>query len=119
MRCGDFDGGITKRCCQSCGITYLKSMPLNKASISRLLSEKCASIFCVTEETSMEQTVPEINLQRIGSIVVKKGSSVCGIFIERDALTHVVSAGPDPKATQVRELMSESFYLNLPYYISV
>jgi len=31
----------------------------------------------------------------------------------------VVSAGPDPKATQVRELMSESFYLNLPYYISV
>jgi len=67
----------------------------------------------------MEQTVPEINLQRIGSIVVKKGSSVCGIFIERGALTRVVSAGPDPKATQVRELMSESFYLNLPYYISV
>lgn len=67
----------------------------------------------------MEQTVPEINLQRIGSIVVKKGSSVCGISTKRDVLTCVVSAGPDPKATQVRELMSESFYLNLPYYISV
>ena len=67
----------------------------------------------------MEQTVPEINLQRIGSIVVKKGSSVCVIFTKRDVLTRVVSAGPDPKATQVRELMSESFYLNLPYYISV
>jgi len=67
----------------------------------------------------MEQTVPEINLQRIGSIVVKKGSSVCGISTKRDALTRVVSAGPDPKATQVRELMTESFYLNLPYYISV
>ena len=119
MRCGDFDGGITKRCCQSCGITYLKSMPLNKASISRLLSEKCASIFCVTEETSIEQAVSEMNRHRKGSIVVKKGSSVCGIFTKRDVLTRVVSAGPDPKATQVRELMSESFYLNLPYYISV
>ena len=119
MRCGDFDGGITKRCCQSCGITYLKSMPLNKASISRLLSEKCASIFCVTEETSIEQAVSEMNRHRKGSIVVKKGSSVCGIFTKRDVLTRVVFAGPDPKATQVRELMSESFYLNLPYYISV
>ena len=118
MRCGDCDGGITKRCCQSCGITYLNSMSLNKASISRLLSEKCASIFCVTEETSIEQAVPEMSRQRIGSIVVKKGSSVCGISTKRDVLTCVVSAGRDPKATQVRELMTESFYLNLSYYIS-
>jgi len=94
-------------------------MSLNKASISRLLSEKCASIFCVTEETSIEQAVSEMNRHRKGSIVVKKGSSVCGIFTKRDVLTRVVFAGPDPKATQVRELMTESFYLNLPYYISV
>ena len=119
MRCGDFDGGITKRCCQSCGITYLKSMLLSKVSISRLLSEKCAPIFCVTKEKYIEQAVSGMNRQRIGSIVVKKGSFVCGIFTKRDVLTRVVSAGPDPKATQVRELMSESFYLNLPYYISV
>jgi len=119
VRCGYCDGGITKRCCQSYSITYLKSMSLNKASISRLLSEKCASIFCVTEETSIEQAVPEMSRQRIGSIVVKKGSSVCGISTKRDVLTCVVSAGPDPKATQVRELMTEGFYLNLPYYISV
>ena len=94
-------------------------MPLNKASISRLLSEKCASIFCVTKEKSIEQAVSEMSRQRIGSIVVKKGSSVCGISTKRDVLTCVVSAGRDPKATQVRELMTESFYLNLPYYISV
>ena len=118
MRCNYCDGGITKRCCQSCGITYLKSMPFNKIPLYRLLSEKCALIFCVTEEASIEQVVPKINLQRTGSIVVKKGSSVCGIFTKHDVLTRVVSAGRDPKATQVRELMTESFYLNLSYYIS-
>ena len=94
-------------------------MPLNKVSIPRLLSEKSASVFCVTEKKSIKQAVPEMSRQRMGSIVVKKGSSVCGISTKRDVLTCVVSAGPDPKATQVRELMSESFYLNLPYYISV
>ena len=94
-------------------------MPLNNVSISRLLSEKSALVFCVTEETSMEQAVTGMNLQRIGSIVVKKGSSFCGISTERDVLTRVLSAGRDPKTTQVRELMTEIFYLNLPYYISV
>lgn len=89
-------------------------MPLNKVSVSILLSEKSASIFCVTEETSIEQAVSEMNRQRIGSVVVKKGNSVCGIFTERDILTRVVSAGRDPKATQVHEVMTESFQFISP-----
>jgi CBS domain-containing protein len=87
---------------------------LNKVSVSILLSEKSASIFCVTEETSIEQAVSEMNRQRIGSVVVKKGNSVCGIFTERDILTRVVSAGRDPKATQVSEVMTESFQFIRP-----
>ena len=89
-------------------------MPLNKVSVSILLSEKSASIFCVTEETSIEQAVSEMNRQRIGSVVVKKGNSVCGIFTERDILTRVVAAGRDPKATQVRDVMTESFQFISP-----
>jgi CBS domain-containing protein len=94
-------------------------MSLNEVSISTLLSEKSASVFCVTEETSIEQAVSEMNRQHIGSIVVKKGSSVCGIFTECDVLIRVVSVGRDPRATKLRELMPESFYLNLPYCTSV
>ena len=89
-------------------------MPLNKVSVSILLSEKSASIFCVTEETSIEQAVSEMNRQRIGSVVVKKANSVCGIFTERDILTRVVAAGRDPKATQVRDVMTESFQFISP-----
>ena len=89
-------------------IQYL-FMPLNKVSVSILLSEKGASVFCVTEETTVDEAVSEMNRQRIGSIVVKKGEAVCGIFTERDVLTRVVSAGRDPKVTLVREVMTESF----------
>ena len=89
-------------------------MPLNKVPVSTLLGEKSASIFCVTEETSIEQAVSEMNRQRIGSVVVKKGSTVCGIFPERDVLTRVVSAGREPKATQVSEVMTESFQFISP-----
>lgn len=85
-------------------------MPLNKVPVSILLSEKSASIFCVSEETTIEQAVSEMNRQRIGSVVVKKANSVCGIFTERDVLTRVLSAGRDPKATKVGEVMTESFH---------
>ena len=46
-------------------------MPLNKVSIARLLSKK-APFLSVTEETSIEQTVSGLNVQRKGSIVSKK-----------------------------------------------
>ena len=110
--------GLSKRCCQTCVIKHFNSMPLNKVSVSRLLSEKSATIFYVTGETSIEQAVSEMNRQSIVSFVVKIGRSTCGIFTERGVLTRVVSAGQDLKATRVREVMTECIQRNLPYFIS-
>ena len=93
-------------------------MPLNKVSVSRALSEKSASIFNVSEETSIEQAVSEMNRQRIVSVVIKKGRSICGIFTERGVLTRLLTAGQDLKATRVREVMTECIQRNLPYFIS-
>jgi len=111
--------GLSKRCCQNCVIKHFNSMPLNKVSVSKALSEKSASIFYVTEETSIKQAVSEMNRQRIVSVVVKKGRSICGIFTERGVLTRVLSAGRDLKVTQVREVMAECIQRNLVYCISV
>ena len=93
-------------------------MPLNKVSVSRLLSEKSASIFYVTEETSIELAVSQMNRQRIVSVVIKKGRSICGIFTKRGVLTRVLSAGRDLKVIQVREVMTECIQRNLSYRIS-
>ena len=111
--------GLSKRCCQSRVIKHFNSMPLNKVSVSKLLSEKSASIFYVTEETSIEQVVSEMNRQRIVSVVVKKSRSICGIFTERGVLTRVLSAGRDLKVTQLCEVMTECIQRNLVYCISV
>ena len=62
-------------------------MPLNKVSISRLLIKKGTMFFSVTEETSIEQTVSEIKVQRKGSIVIKKDSFIFGIFTECELFT--------------------------------
>jgi len=50
-----------------------------------------------------------MNRHRIGSIIVKRGEAVRGIFTERDVLTRVVAAGRDPKTTLVHQVMTESF----------
>ena len=42
--------GLSKRSCQTCVIKHFNSMPLNKASVSRLLSEKGRSICGILTE---------------------------------------------------------------------
>ena len=84
-------------------------MPLNKVSVSILLSEKSSSIFCITGEVTVAKAVAEMNRQHIGSIIVKEHDAVCGIFTERDVLTRVVSAGRDPEVTLVREVMTANY----------
>lgn len=89
-------------------------MPLNKVSVSILLSEKSSSVYCISGESTVAHAVSEMNRQRIGSIVVKESEAVCGIFTERDVLTRVVSAGRDPQTTLVREVMTENFQFITP-----
>lgn len=55
----------------------------------------------------MEQTVPEINLQRIGSIVIKKDSFIFGIFTECDLFTQSLYTGRNLTVTHVLSLCSD------------
>ena len=84
-------------------------MPLDKVSVSILLSEKSISMFCVSEDTTIDQAVAMMNRERVGSVVVLNNDRVSGIFTERDILTRVVSAGRNPKNTLVREVMTSNY----------
>ena len=110
--------GLSKRCCQNCIIKHSSSMFNNKVSVSRLLSQKSASIFNVTVETFIEQIVSEMNRRRMVPFVVKKGSSFFDIFTERGVLTSLVSAGRGSKVAVVREVITESIHRNLGCCIS-
>lgn len=85
-------------------------MPLNKVSVATVLKEKSSSVFCISEEASVDAAVGEMNRQRVGSLLIKNpGDQVVGIFTERDVLVRVVSAGRNPKQTLVRHVMTPDF----------
>jgi signal-transduction protein with cAMP-binding, CBS, and nucleotidyltransferase domain len=42
----------------------------------------------------------------VGSVVVRRGDDILGIFTERDLLRRVVAAGKDPSTVVLREVMS-------------
>lgn len=93
-------------------------MPLNKVSVTILLKEKSTSVYCIAADSTVDAAVSEMNRQRVGSIIVKDGDKVAGIFTERDILTRIVAAGRDPKATTVREVMTAD-YLSIAQDTSV
>ena len=70
-------------------------MSVNKVSVFRLPSEKSVSIFYLTREAPIEQTVSEMNRQRI------------------------VSGGRDSKTAQVIKFMTECIQRNMPYCIPI
>ena len=87
-----------------------RTMPLKRVSITVLLEEKGPSVFWVSDDTSVEKAVAEMNDRRVGSILVKaQDGKVVGIFTERDVLTRVVSNRRDPKTTPIREVMTSEY----------
>ncbi len=84
-------------------------MPLNKVTVSLILSDKSSTLYTVALNSRVDAAVSEMNRQRIGSVMVKEGDTCVGIFTERDVLTRVVSAGRDPKTTPLADVMTRDF----------
>ena len=60
----------------------------------------------VAEEARVLDAVKLMADRRIGSVVVKSGEKVTGIFTERDVLNRVVAVEKDTKELRVRDVMS-------------
>lgn len=85
-------------------------MPLRKKiPVTVLLKEKGVCVYWVSDDSTVDAAVAEMNRHRIGSVLVKCSGKVVGIFTERDVLTRVIADGRDPKATRVREVMTSDF----------
>jgi Predicted signal-transduction protein containing cAMP-binding and CBS domains len=84
-------------------------MPLKTITIATLLNEKSEAVYAVGPDATVEIAVAEMNRQRIGSVLIKEGARLVGIFTERDVLTRIVATGKDPKSTPVREVMTADF----------
>lgn len=74
--------------------------------VSDILGKKGREVASIREELSVLDAAREMNLRRIGSLVVLKGERVVGIFSERDILTRVVAEGRDAGSTRVAQVMT-------------
>jgi CBS domain-containing protein len=60
----------------------------------------------VTSEVSVQDAVQVMSGGGVGAVIVVKGSTLRGIFTERDLMLRVVAQGRDPRTTAVEEVMT-------------
>ncbi len=77
-------------------------MPL----VRDIINVKGRDVAAVSEDDSVLEAVQVMADRRIGSVVVKRGDTVTGIFTERDVLNRVVALEKEPRQLRVKEVMS-------------
>ena len=76
------------------------------ATIEQILMVKGPDVIVACPDTSVRDAVKLMSQANVGSVIVKDGSEVTGIFTERDVLRRVIAVGKDPDVTTLGEVMS-------------
>jgi len=63
------------------------------------------SLVTATKEMTVRSACCLMTEKRIGALLVVENNRITGIFTERDALNKILSAGVDPDATKVSQVM--------------
>lgn len=75
-------------------------------TVRTILSEKRQTVASVDSQATVLDAARIMAQQRVGAVVVLRGSTVVGIFTERDLLNRVVAQQLDPATTQVESVMT-------------
>jgi len=92
--------------CVAAFVFFNKSSNKNEEPLSSMLGEGRRAINSVHPDTSVTESVQQMNRENIGALLVMEGDKLTGIFTERDALNKVLAAGIDPGSTKVSEVMT-------------
>lgn len=76
------------------------------STVEEILMVKGPDVIVASSGTTVQEAVVMISQANVGSIIVKDGEEVVGIFTERDVLQRVVARGKDPASTLLSEVMS-------------
>ena len=93
--------------CVAAFVFFKTSNKRKRAPLSSMLVERRRPINTVHPDTSVTDTVRQMNSENIGALLVMEDDKLIGIFTERDALTKVLGAGIDPSSTKVSTVMTE------------
>lgn len=76
------------------------------ATLEDILMDKGPDVIVVTPTNTVREAVRMMSEANVGSIVIKDGEEIAGIFTERDLLRRVVSPGKAPDSTPISEVMT-------------
>jgi CBS domain-containing protein len=76
------------------------------STVRDLLARKGTNVVSVTPEQTVLDAAHLMNEKGIGGVVVMTGSTLVGIFTERDIMRRVVAATRDPATTVVGDVMT-------------
>jgi CBS domain-containing protein len=74
--------------------------------VSALLDRKGRNVYSVAPTVTVAEAVAEMNLHRVGSVLILEGTRLVGIFTERDVLRRIVGPGLDPRQVTVDKVMT-------------
>lgn len=88
-------------------LVYLRKPREGKhaASLAKILAGRQA-VQSVRPDTPVISCTRTMTAHGIGALIVMDGDKLAGIFTERDALNRVLTAGLDPRTTNVSEVMT-------------
>lgn len=78
--------------------------------VAALLERKGSAVHAVAPSVTVAEAVAEMNMRRIGCIVVVDAGRISGIFTERDVLRRVVAEDVDVKTTRVGDVMTKEVH---------
>lgn len=75
-------------------------------TVKQLLDTKTTNVFSVTENTSVLEALKMMTDKNISALLIMDGSTLQGIFTERDYARKVVLQGKSSKDTLIKEIMT-------------
>ena len=75
-------------------------------TIDSLLNQKSTSLWSVPPDATVFDAIHLMSEKNIGALLVMEGSSLVGMFTERDYTRNVILKGKSSKSTAVKEILS-------------
>jgi len=76
------------------------------STVEDILMIKGPDVIVAAPDSTVEEAATLMGQANVGSVVIKDGETVAGIFTERDMLKRVIAKGLDPQVTRLSEVMS-------------
>ena len=81
-------------------------MATDVKTAEQILQGKGGELISVAEETVVVDALKAMVESKVGSILIKAGTRIVGIYTERDLIRHTIDPTFDPATTQINEVMT-------------